>query len=247
MALTGEAGGPELDLAVPAIDRGAELPASAGLAPILGCRERAAAFAEAVLRSSAARVRDGRRIDLGALIIYGINPVLEALRAGASRHAGRATRGPAHRGEVLLAAARRRAGRSSVRRCELDRAARGGVHQGVVGGRRRAAGYDVADLVRQRRAAPLIVVLDGIEDPHNLGAILRVADAAGADGVVRQTRHAAALGRHGGQGLGRRDRARADGERRQHRPGDRRTEGRPTSGRWGSPVTRAERYDRTWT
>jgi hypothetical protein len=47
IALTGEAGGPELDLAVPAIDRGAELPANAGLAPILGCRERAAAFAEA--------------------------------------------------------------------------------------------------------------------------------------------------------------------------------------------------------
>jgi glutamyl/glutaminyl-tRNA synthetase len=47
VALTGAAGGPELDQAVPAIDRGAELPASAGLAPILGCRERAAAFAEA--------------------------------------------------------------------------------------------------------------------------------------------------------------------------------------------------------
>jgi nondiscriminating glutamyl-tRNA synthetase len=45
VALTGAAGGPELDLAVPAIDRGAELPVSAGLAPILGCRERAAAFA----------------------------------------------------------------------------------------------------------------------------------------------------------------------------------------------------------
>jgi glutamyl-tRNA synthetase/nondiscriminating glutamyl-tRNA synthetase len=48
VALTGEAGGPELDLAVPAIDRGAELPASLGIAPIPGCRERAAAFAEAV-------------------------------------------------------------------------------------------------------------------------------------------------------------------------------------------------------
>jgi hypothetical protein len=40
--------GPELDLAVPAIDRGAELPADAGLPPIRGCRERAAAFAEAL-------------------------------------------------------------------------------------------------------------------------------------------------------------------------------------------------------
>jgi nondiscriminating glutamyl-tRNA synthetase len=45
VALTGAAAGPELDLAVPAIERGAELPAGAGLAPIPGCRERAAAFA----------------------------------------------------------------------------------------------------------------------------------------------------------------------------------------------------------
>jgi nondiscriminating glutamyl-tRNA synthetase len=48
VALTGEGGGPELDLAVPAIDRGAELDASAGIAPVLGCRERAAAFARAL-------------------------------------------------------------------------------------------------------------------------------------------------------------------------------------------------------
>jgi len=48
VALTGEGGGPELDLAVPAIDRGAELPPSAGVARIVGCRERAAAFAAAI-------------------------------------------------------------------------------------------------------------------------------------------------------------------------------------------------------
>jgi len=48
VALTGEAGGPELDLAVPAIERGAELPESAGVAPVIGCRERADAFAKAI-------------------------------------------------------------------------------------------------------------------------------------------------------------------------------------------------------
>jgi glutamyl/glutaminyl-tRNA synthetase len=50
VALTGEGGGPELDLAVPAIERGAAVPSSAGVAPILGCRERAVTFAEAVRR-----------------------------------------------------------------------------------------------------------------------------------------------------------------------------------------------------
>jgi nondiscriminating glutamyl-tRNA synthetase len=48
VALTGQAAGPELDLTVPAIERGAELPPDSGLAPIPGCRERAAAFAAAL-------------------------------------------------------------------------------------------------------------------------------------------------------------------------------------------------------
>jgi glutamyl/glutaminyl-tRNA synthetase len=50
IALTGRAEGPELDLAVPAIDRGAELPPDAGIPKIVGCRERAAQFAYTLLR-----------------------------------------------------------------------------------------------------------------------------------------------------------------------------------------------------
>jgi glutamyl/glutaminyl-tRNA synthetase len=48
VALTGRAEGPELDLAIPAIDSGADLPADAGIPKILGCRERAAAFVRAL-------------------------------------------------------------------------------------------------------------------------------------------------------------------------------------------------------
>jgi len=48
IVLTGRAEGPELDLAVPAIDRGADLPAASGIPPILGNRERATAFARAL-------------------------------------------------------------------------------------------------------------------------------------------------------------------------------------------------------
>ena len=56
------------------------------------------------------------------------------------------------------------------------------------------AQLSIEDLVAAGGRAPLIVVLDGIEDPHNFGAILRTVDAAGATGVVRQSRHAAPLG-----------------------------------------------------
>src|SRR6476469_2016388 len=83
--------------------------------------------------------------------IYGINPVVEALRAGSVT-----------------------ALRVSLRGDDL-------LH------------LIVEDLVAGARGAPLLVVLDSIEDPHNVGAILRSVDAAGADGVVRQSRHAARL------------------------------------------------------
>jgi len=81
-----------------------------------------------------------------------------------------------------------------VARADLDRATRGGVHQGVVADVHERDVLTLEDLLGQARAPALIVVLDGIEDPHNLGAIVRTADAAGADGIVRQARRAAPLG-----------------------------------------------------
>ena len=79
---------------------------------------------------------------------------------------------------------------------ELDRLAGGARHrhQGVIADVGDGASHGVEDLIASAAGAPLIVVLDGIEDPHNVGAILRTVDAAGGDGVVRQSRHAAPLG-----------------------------------------------------
>jgi len=126
------------------------------------------------------------------MIIYGINPILEALRAKRVRAVRVADNAGGRVAEIVRAAERDGIEVRRVRPAELDRAARGGVHQGVVAELVAAAPLDIADLLTGA-AAPLLVVLDGVEDPQNLGAILRTVDAAGADGVVRQSRHAAPL------------------------------------------------------
>lgn len=129
------------------------------------------------------------------MIVYGINPVLEALRAGRVTALRVGHRGGGRVHELLTLAGERGVKVQRVEADVLNRLARGGVHQGVVADTEDASvDYGVEELVRGARGHALIVVLDGIEDPHNLGAILRTADAAGVDGVVVQTRRAAALG-----------------------------------------------------
>ena len=127
--------------------------------------------------------------------IYGINPVLEALRA---RRVTALRVSP--RADERLTALVRLAEEQDVpvRRVsadELDRLAGGARprHQGVMAEMADVESVSVEDLVTAADGPPLIVVLDGIEDPHNVGAILRTVDAAGAHGVVRQSRHAARL------------------------------------------------------
>src|SRR5215471_1651658 len=127
------------------------------------------------------------------MLIYGINPVLEALRAGRVKELRVSERAGGRAIEAVKFADRDRIPVRRVTPGELDRLTRGGVHQGVAAELVPIDRYDIADLIRGAHDTPLIVVLDGIEDPHNVGAILRTADAAGADGVVRQSRHAASL------------------------------------------------------
>ena len=129
------------------------------------------------------------------MLIYGINPVLEALRA---KRATLVRVSPRADDRVTTIVRLAEADGVAVQRVsvdELDRLAgrERQRHQGVMADVEEPRSYSVEDLVIGAKAAPLIVVLDSIEDPHNVGAILRTVDAAGGDGVVRQSRHAARL------------------------------------------------------
>jgi 23S rRNA (guanosine2251-2'-O)-methyltransferase len=133
------------------------------------------------------------------MFIFGINPVVEALRAGRVTALRIAARNDDRFAALLRIAGEKRVTVTRVGSGELDRLVRGAVHQGVVADVREAQSFTVEDLLAHAISstgssdAPLIVVLDQIEDPQNLGAIVRTVDAAGADGVVRQSRHAARL------------------------------------------------------
>ena len=125
--------------------------------------------------------------------IYGIHAVTEALNA---RRVSRLVhvRGAGSRVDAIVARAQElRIPIETIEKMALDRRAGGGVHQGVAAEIQTLPAYTVGELVRESEGPALLVVLDGIEDPQNVGAIVRSVDAAGASGVVRQARHAAPL------------------------------------------------------
>ncbi len=124
--------------------------------------------------------------------LAGIHPVREALRAGRPLDrvlVAKGTSGP--RLEELIELCRERG--VPVRfepRDRLDRAAGGAPHQGVVAF---GAAERYATLEDTAAGGGLLVVLDGVEDPHNLGAVIRSAHAAGAAAVLIPERRAAGL------------------------------------------------------
>jgi 23S rRNA (guanosine2251-2'-O)-methyltransferase len=130
-------------------------------------------------------------------VLYGINTVAEALKARgrAFEWVGVAT----ERKDIRLKRVIDECRKIGVQvrflsRVELDRLAGNAAHQGLVAVTSAKQYNDLDDLLAARRGEySLIVVLDGVEDPHNLGAILRTADAAGADGVVVPDRRAAGV------------------------------------------------------
>ena len=129
-------------------------------------------------------------------LICGINPVLEALHAG-TRHFDRLLVVKGIRNHRVSEAVARATQMGVPLRFEsretLDRMAAGLPHQGVIAVVSPKPVMPVEDLLQQAHDPGLVLVLDGVEDPRNLGAILRSAEAAGADGVLLPDRHNAGL------------------------------------------------------
>lgn len=132
------------------------------------------------------------------LTIEGRNAVLETLRSGKTVDKlfilDGCQDGPvksilreARKGDTLI---------QFVKKERLDQLSQTGKHQGVVAF---CAAYDYASVedileaAREKGEPPFVILLDGIEDPHNLGAIIRTANQAGAHGVIIPKRRAAGL------------------------------------------------------
>jgi 23S rRNA (guanosine2251-2'-O)-methyltransferase len=119
------------------------------------------------------------------VILYGRNPVMEALRGGRTAQVGQvwATSGAAREPWLAGIPVRLASGEEIERRCGS------GAHQGLCA---EAGGYHYAHADRLLAGeSPLLVALDQIQDPQNLGAICRTAECAGAAGVVIPERRAA--------------------------------------------------------
>src|SRR5262249_6377056 len=121
-------------------------------------------------------------------VIFGIHAVEEALaaRGRASEFVAVAPgRGDARIQKITQLCRTAGVAVRSMPRDQLTRLARSASHQGVVAVTAEKSYSDLGDLLARKRGAhSFVLVLDGVEDPHNLGAIIRTAEGAGADGLV---------------------------------------------------------------
>ncbi len=132
-------------------------------------------------------------------IIEGRNPVIEALRSGRPLNKVLLARNIGKHSaiaEILHLSREKGITVEFVGREVLDRLSTTSAHQGViacVSVKEYVSLEDLFEISRERNEPPLYCVLDGIEDPHNLGAIIRTAEASGFHGIVIRSRRAAGL------------------------------------------------------
>ncbi len=129
-------------------------------------------------------------------LIYGINPLLELLRRG-----GQGIK------EIIVAEGRKGTAFDEVQalaaikgvpvickdKSYLDGIAGGGVHQGIAARCNDYAYADIDALLENKTKANIVLILDGVTDPHNLGALIRTAHCLGAKGVIIPEDRAAAV------------------------------------------------------
>jgi 23S rRNA (guanosine2251-2'-O)-methyltransferase len=134
-----------------------------------------------------------------AELVAGRNPVLEALQAGVpatALHVGPRLDDDERIGQAVMLAADLGIPVVEAGRAELDRITGGAIHQGIALRVRRYSYADPADLVQAARdggAPPLIVALDGVTDPRNLGAVARSVAAFGGHGILVPSRRSAGV------------------------------------------------------
>ncbi len=134
----------------------------------------------------------------GSSVIYGINPVRESLIADQPFDKIYLLQNRRDKAidEVRSLAKNRKVAVTMVKREQLDRMVQTSKHQGIVAYLSEGKYHDLENLLAtaRRKETPLFLFLiDGVEDPRNLGAIIRTVDAAGGDGVVIPSRRAAGL------------------------------------------------------
>jgi len=125
--------------------------------------------------------------------VYGVNPVLEALRAHPQDVLRVLVERKRSQGAQKVAQAASALGVRVEEAGDLDRRARGGVHQGVGAELAEFEYLELPELLERSPAPAFVLVLDGVTDPQNLGALVRSAHALGANGVVLPKDRAASV------------------------------------------------------
>lgn len=130
-------------------------------------------------------------------IIIGRNPVTEALKSGREMEKLLIAKDAEGSIKKIIGMAKdKKLPYQFLEKSALDRIADGRAHQGVIAYVSNFEYCDVEDILEKARGKgedPFVIILDGIEDPHNLGAIMRTADGAGAHGIVIPKRRAAGI------------------------------------------------------
>ena len=131
-------------------------------------------------------------------VIVGRNPVTEALRSGREIDKLMVAHGAAEGSTKAIIAKCRERGIpvKEVSPQKLDFLSGGASHQGVaiiVAAHKYCSVQDILDYAESKNEPPFVIICDGIEDPHNLGAIIRTAEASGVHGVIIPQRRSASL------------------------------------------------------